>query len=107
MEVLIPVFTVAGPGEILFDMEEGSAMIGELKRVDIPDQAARDRFDRYTEYGNPELVLKIGGSEAPANPKEHLDCIIRICERMMDDGIEGFDYIPPTLDTGPSGDAWR
>lgn len=104
--ISIPLKTLAGDGEIVFDLEPGSAMIGTLKAVRIPDEAAKARFDHYASTGNPGFILKVGGNDLPSNPRKHLDCIINICGRLFEEGVPGWDFVPPQLNVAPPGDVW-
>ncbi len=110
MVVKIPIQTAAGPGELVFDMdtESPSAMVGKLTKLEIPDEGLRSRFEHYLAAGNPEVVAKMGGAEIPPDPRNHLDVILTCMARIFDEGIPGFDFVPPEIDTGaPGGDVWR
>ena len=73
-------------------------------RCDIPDANLRRAFERHL-AGNPDSLPMIGGAQVPADPRGHLDVLITILARIFDLGIEGFDYVPPHIETGvPGGD---
>jgi len=107
MVITIPLETAAGPGVIEFDVLDTEVRSGKLTRVEIPDQAARERFRYYLE-GNRGGFPTSGGNFVPDNAREHLDVIDQILIRLVVEGIEGFDYeVHDPIPGSPDGDVER